>query len=1355
MSNSGLGYNVLNPRATFTTYLAAGKILGHKDDSVPTTEADSDDEIIAIWGNQTDDWIDQINQWVTGNAQAPGPVEIAGDIFLDAPSANDTIGDGTGAPSRVTDKGDTLASEWRFDNGGGFSMRAKHETDEDIRWQRWTGSWEDIERWDAVSGDVEIFNDVQLSSPSPLLRVGDASGIPKLWLTAGGNSNAYIDLTENAVENTSGFRLWYDGTANEGKIGGLSAGGVFQLAMTIPRDSPGPVIVHDGLEVEGDLFRVDGTNPKVWISAVANNNAYLDLTENVFENANGFRIWYDGTANLTKIGGLSSGGVFQLALTIPRDTSGPILVNDDLTLDSASPLFIVGDGSGSGEIYILADAAASGFLKFFKDSTAADNGDFRWNHTSGEQLILQSRMAGAWENAVSVTNADVIDFFGSAGSPDVAIGGGTGSPQLHLDKDPAGASDLLFRAASITRWNVRHDGSNNLLIQRRDAGGAFLNNVFQIRPDGEIRVANNAWYTHPNVIVEIGDGTGNPSQILNGVSGGTAWLRYQRGSGNRWRVGVNTSDDDFTIGWYNGSAVFQGDVLVISTTDGEVRAVQNFVVNGAAATFSSPSVVATLGDGTGSPVHVLDKLDAGTADVLFQNGGTDKWGIRVDSAEDLLFRRFTGGVFQDNALAIDDGTGTVTIANNLELDSASPTLAVGDGSGGNVSITLDSSAATHAQFIYKAGGALTWVVQKDATNSNLQFSRYNPTYQDDPLVIDNATGDVIVANDCSYTNPSVIVTLGDGTGSPSLVFDKSNGGGPRVFDFLNAGVRRYDLNFNSFEDLVYRNYDSGGVFTANAIVLQSNAIIRFEGAQVQLDTPSPILRIGDGSGTPRAYFDKLDTGTSLLDFLNEGVIRWRFYHFTDENLYVQQYDASGVFVENLLNLSSTTGSFTIRSGLTQLLSPSAILTVGDGTGNPKLRINKVGAGTTTYIELQVAGSMRWRIDFETSADIDFVSNTLGSVFRLDRTTGEVRIANDAYYSNPNVTVTLGDGLGNPELILDKAAGGAGGYLYWRNTGAELIRTGVDATDVWRLWRHNGASFDSFLQVTSAEFKVNVGSVFLADLKLLSGSPDLTVGDGTGVAEVLLNSSDGSQANIRLRSNGTSRWNIYRLGTSFDFAIRKTGGGDATVMQIDYSTIAVRFFGDLSLDSASPDFTIGDGTGGPDLVFNKDSFQTTRLFWLSNGNTRWQLDHDTNDDLVLKKISGEVVVTFFQTADLTAFAESVEIEGQFYSPQEDHTPAGTTVTIDFADGNMHMLDLGSASGNVTITLSNPEPGATYVITIDPDPGGSNSLVWPATVLWPGGTEPDVLLATPTVVYLTYTEIAAGGRYLGIFGEDLAA
>jgi len=77
-----------------------------------------------------------------------------------------------------------------------------------------------------------------------------------------------------------------------------------------------------------------------------------------------------------------------------------------------------------------------------------------------------------------------------------------------------------------------------------------------------------------------------------------------------------------------------------------------------------------------------------------------------------------------------------------------------------------------------------------------------------------------------------------------------------------------------------------------------------------------------------------------------------------------------------------------------------------------------------------------------------------------------------------------------------------------------------------------------------------------------------------------------------------------------------------------------------------------------------------------------------------------------------------------------TPTGTTHTVDFDDGNVHTIDLGSATGDVTLTLNSGVGGRSYVIKVIQGATARN-LIWPASVKWSGGVAPAISVTSGAV------------------------
>jgi hypothetical protein len=67
------------------------------------------------------------------------------------------------------------------------------------------------------------------------------------------------------------------------------------------------------------------------------------------------------------------------------------------------------------------------------------------------------------------------------------------------------------------------------------------------------------------------------------------------------------------------------------------------------------------------------------------------------------------------------------------------------------------------------------------------------------------------------------------------------------------------------------------------------------------------------------------------------------------------------------------------------------------------------------------------------------------------------------------------------------------------------------------------------------------------------------------------------------------------------------------------------------------------------------------------------------------------------------------------------PSGLTQTVNWNDGNIQKMNLSAASGNVTLTLSNPVQGAMYKLFLIQG-ATFKDVLFPASVKWPQGQAP---------------------------------
>jgi len=105
----------------------------------------------------------------------------------------------------------------------------------------------------------------------------------------------------------------------------------------------------------------------------------------------------------------------------------------------------------------------------------------------------------------------------------------------------------------------------------------------------------------------------------------------------------------------------------------------------------------------------------------------------------------------------------------------------------------------------------------------------------------------------------------------------------------------------------------------------------------------------------------------------------------------------------------------------------------------------------------------------------------------------------------------------------------------------------------------------------------------------------------------------------------------------------------------------------------------------------------------------------------------IILTIFILLPLLVYgAGRTSFRGQVYTPPVFLAPTGITQAIDFNESNIVFLDLGDASGNVTVSFSNPAAGAVYVIAITQS-ATARTITWPAEVKWQDNT-PVVLSTT---------------------------
>lgn len=127
--------------------------------------------------------------------------------------------------------------------------------------------------------------------------------------------------------------------------------------------------------------------------------------------------------------------------------------------------------------------------------------------------------------------------------------------------------------------------------------------------------------------------------------------------------------------------------------------------------------------------------------------------------------------------------------------------------------------------------------------------------------------------------------------------------------------------------------------------------------------------------------------------------------------------------------------------------------------------------------------------------------------------------------------------------------------------------------------------------------------------------------------------------------------------------------------------------------------------GSDLHISKfNTVAGTPLAVTTPGNTAEPILDTTNNNIYVSDSTTNADWQLIYSQQLIAYA-----------------PSGTTETLTLDKSFCHELELDSASGNITLTLSNPIPRQAYIIKIIQGVT-ARTVTWPGTVKWPGGTAP---------------------------------
>lgn len=197
-------------------------------------------------------------------------------------------------------------------------------------------------------------------------------------------------------------------------------------------------------------------------------------------------------------------------------------------------------------------------------------------------------------------------------------------------------------------------------------------------------------------------------------------------------------------------------------------------------------------------------------------------------------------------------------------------------------------------------------------------------------------------------------------------------------------------------------------------------------------------------------------------------------------------------------------------------------------------------------------------------------------------------------------------------------------------------------------------------------------------------------------------------------------------------------------------------------SASTLATVGgrvcSGTGSPesavvgwigDLFLRRDGAAGTVVYVKETGagtNTGWVAYAPLPQTL---STAGTPQFTRLGVGGAADAAAAAKFVGQYFSPLVAKGNCGTSLTINWNDGNEQGTTLDNVAA-CALTFSNPVVGGRYVLVVTQDGDGGGTISWPGSVKWPGGVTPTLTSGGGKIDLCTF--LWDGTSYLGACSQN---
>lgn len=243
-----------------------------------------------------------------------------------------------------------------------------------------------------------------------------------------------------------------------------------------------------------------------------------------------------------------------------------------------------------------------------------------------------------------------------------------------------------------------------------------------------------------------------------------------------------------------------------------------------------------------------------------------------------------------------------------------------------------------------------------------------------------------------------------------------------------------------------------------------------------------------------------------------------------------------------------------------------------------------------------------------------------------------------------------------------------------------------------------------------------------------------IGIGTATPDSILDIEGGNgQLEVRLDNEYTSNINqVLLTSTDGNYANIFSVGSDTANAEFQFGIIGSTATALNQVGSVDDSFILATSSVDDMNFINTEGTGTTDNIGFYVGKAVADTLASTTPDLIILGSSankGNVGVGTATPTEKLEVTGNVKVNGQAYSDIQSASTPTTAQTIDWDDGNVAIIDLGSATGNVALTLSNPKAGASYFIKIIQ--GASlDGIIFPTSVKFAGETAPYTLPVTAT-------------------------